>query len=257
MRLAERIERIEKLLTSNLNARETSSHTLYRENSLHHQVNCYVGTRHSTHQRAAQLSPPVIEPQPFGRGYAKLHFAGYNIGEISSYNGIPLFSSEGQEWVQSRTGEKASFEKLCAFGPPWQNQHRFYTASIPADFQRLQAPVELPDRKIVEEYLSIYRSSIIRLVFPFIDPVLFQETLNLAYESQQVPMPAGSASAKACVYAFLSVISTFNLDGLHFLVDSEACSIKAQWFTPQLVQETTVDGLQTSIMLVRLFHLYI
>ncbi|KKA25228.1 C6 transcription factor [Rasamsonia emersonii CBS 393.64] len=212
-------------------------------------------TGHSTHQHAAQLSPPVIEPQPFGRGFGKLHFAGYNLGEISSHNGIPLFSPEGQEWVQSRTGEKATFEKLCAFGPPWQNQHRFYTASIPADFQRLQASVELPDRKIVEEYLSIYRSSIIRLVFPFIDPVLFQETLKLAYESQQAPMPAGAASAKACVYAFLSVVSIFNLDGVSLLVDSEACSVKAQCFTPQLVQETTIDGLQTSIMLC-LFQLF-
>ncbi|KAL1962343.1 hypothetical protein VTN77DRAFT_9756 [Rasamsonia byssochlamydoides] len=238
MHLAERIERIEKLLTSNLTPE--------------------AGTRPPTHQHtiaAAQVSPPVIKQHPFGPCFGKLHFAGYNLGEISSHNGIPLFSSEGQKWVQSRTGERATFEKLCAFGPPWQNQHRFYTASIPAEFHRLQGSVQLPDRKIVEEYLSTYRSSIFRLVFPFIDPILFQETLRLAYEPRQAPMSVGSASAKSCVYAFLAVASLFNLDGATQLVDSEACSVKAQCFTPQLVQETTIDGLQSAIMLC-LFQLF-
>jgi hypothetical protein len=130
-----------------------------------------------------------------------------------------------------------------------------YTASLPANFQRLQASVELPDRKVVEEYLSVYRSSFIRLVFPFIDPVLFQETLKLVYESRQVVTPAGLASAKASIYSFLSVVSLFNLGDLTVLVDSEACSVQAQCFTPQLLQETTIDGLQTAIML-SLFQLF-
>jgi hypothetical protein len=63
---------------------------------------------------------------------------------------------------------------------------------------------------------------------------------------------AGSASAKSCVYAFLSLVSLFGLDdNIHGAMDCQSYASAAQSFVIPVIEEMTVDGLQSLIMLVR------
>lgn len=155
--------------------------------------------------------------------------------------------------MRTKTGQLAAFDKICAFGPPWQNHRRPITSQTSSLPTQSHSSTDLPDRALVEEYVSAYSDSIVRRVFPFIDPVLFEETLKTAYEPPPETLsPSGVASAKAAVLAFLSFVQIFGLDGETPLpMDAEACAAKSHWFAPQRVQELTLDSLQTTIMLVR------
>lgn len=108
--------------------------------------------------------------------------------------------------------------------------------------------IELPCRSIVELYLMRFISSFQSLVFPVISKSLFMGTLDLAYGSREV---FGHASAKACVYSLLSLVSLFGLDiNEHGVVDCGSYVSEAQRLVPHIIQEMTDDGLQSLIMLV-------
>lgn len=93
-----------------------------------------------------------------------------------------------------------------------------------------------------------FMSSFQSLVFPVISKSLFIRTLDLAYGSHEV---LGYASAKACVYSLLSLVSLFGLDIKEIgNVDCGAYVSEAQLLVPCVIQEMTTDGLQSLIMLV-------
>ncbi|KAK9319400.1 hypothetical protein V1517DRAFT_332708 [Lipomyces orientalis] len=243
-RLAERIERIEELLSKTIaNQKDATSGPIDNQSS--------------QGSLSSSLSSNNPHPSAIGPCLGRLHFAGYNLGQISSLNGLPLLSPEGQEWVWTKTGQRGAFEKLCAFGPPWQRHRQFHTSPASSEIMRSHLSVDLPDRAAVEEYVSVYRASSIRAVFPIIDLVLFNETLRMAYESPPETIhPYGVVSAKATVLAFLSFVQIFNLDTQTPLqMDGEAYAAKSQSLAPQLVPELTLDCLQTNIMLC-LYHLF-
>ncbi|KAK9242427.1 hypothetical protein V1506DRAFT_495526 [Lipomyces tetrasporus] len=235
--LSERIEEIEKLLTGRLPSRDPGLGII--------ESNSTFG-----------ITPNLAHvTQAFCPSFGNLHFAGFRLGEISSYTGISLFSIDGQQWVQSRTGQTVTFEKLCAFGPPWQNLRFLDRNYLSRKFQTLQGVVKLPKRDVVEECTLAYSSSILRFVFPLIDTVLFDETIKLAYQPDNNNGP-GVASAKACIYSFLAFASVFNLHSSTWsAVDSEACALKAESLLPQVLHETTIDSLQTAVMLL-VFQLF-
>ncbi|KAK9485650.1 hypothetical protein V1527DRAFT_466489 [Lipomyces starkeyi] len=225
--LSERIEKVEKLLTGKL-----SSRGIIESNS--------------TSGITPDFAP--VTQSLFCPSFGKLHFAGFRLGEISSYTGIPLFSLDGQQWIQSRTGEKVNLENVCAFGPPWQNLRFLDRNSLSRNFQTLQGVVKLPKRDIVEKCTLTYSSSILRFVLPLIDTVLFDKTIKLAYQPDN-NNGTGIASARACIYSFLAFASVFNLHSTSPAVDSEACALKAEYLLPQILHETTIDSLQTAVML--------
>ncbi|KFY84563.1 hypothetical protein V498_07806 [Pseudogymnoascus sp. VKM F-4517 (FW-2822)] len=225
--LAERIERIEKLL-SEKSVPEESRH----DNTKQSTAITTIGTR---------ITPTVSS------SLGNLHFAGFKVREVNSCNSIPLFLPEGQQWIKSRTGETVAMEKLYAFGPPWQNQRNTYMN----DTQLPQDSVQLPDRRITEEFARGYSSHILSLVFPTIDKALFEDTISLAYHQGSF-QPTGHASAKACVYAFLAFASVFNIyskTGTRLPLESEAYALKAQSLIPQVFQDITTESLQTAVML--------
>ncbi|KAJ9133264.1 C6 transcription factor (Fungal specific transcription factor) [Pleurostoma richardsiae] len=206
------------------------------------------------------LSPPwafPLDPAAASLGaFGKLHFAGFYLGEISSYNGIPFFSAEGQRWIKLRTGQDAAFPDLCSFGPPWQTKPRPRTVFLSLDSIYSQESLELPDRNLLDEYTAMFRSSPFRLMFPPLDTVVFQHTIDLAYEPWSPSPSVEWASARACLFAFFSVIS--HVDGerkLQHLVDGDACALKAQSLLPHTLPGVDLTGLQTLFMLA-LHHLF-
>jgi len=99
--------------------------------------------------------------------------------------------------------------------------------------------------------VEMYCSSLHIPVFPVISKSLFIITLDLAYG---LPEAIGSASARSCVYAFLSVVTQFGFDdNMHGAMDCGSYASAAQSYMAQITQEMTLDGLQSLIMLVRYF----
>lgn len=183
---------------------------------------------------------PSLQQVPFLRSGLEL---------ISSYNGIPFFSSRGQQWVQSRTGEKVVLSQFYGSGPPWQNGRN----SLPGLSRR--HAIELPCRSMIEEYLDIYQTSVVCLVFPLVDSTLFLETISLVYHPLQVQYSdgiTGRKASKASIFAFLAFCSIIDLGKRpRPAVDDEAYAAEAQRLLSEVMQEPpTLDGLQSLLMLV-------
>lgn len=117
--------------------------------------------------------------------------------------------------------------------------------------------LELPDRKVVEQYFSFFISSEFRLSFPLVDPVLFKQTMDVAYEhGERVTNGLGfeQITAKACVFAFLSVISLLEAERTERFpdipsIDTDMMAAKAQMLLPLTIPALDITSLQTSFML--------
>ncbi|KAF9884864.1 hypothetical protein FE257_001207 [Aspergillus nanangensis] len=174
-----------------------------------------------------------------------LRSAGSILNNVTYFNGIYLLSTEGRTWIESRTGEKVNFEKLCALELPWENTHH---SQIESSLDSLPS-IEIPNRYILDTYVTMYASSLQSLVFPVISKSLFKHTLDLAYDPQR---PIGSTSAKSCVYSFLAIVSLFGFDAdIQGVMDCGSYAVAARGFTDQIIQEMTLDGLQSFTMLVQ------
>ncbi|KPM43753.1 hypothetical protein AK830_g2739 [Neonectria ditissima] len=186
-------------------------------------------------------SPPLT--------FAKIYFGGFLLGRINSSSGIPSFSPDGLRWIQSRTGETPSLFTFDTEGLQ-RPSHVPLIPSLSAGYGELSSWLELPDRKIVLEHLRVFSSSFWSQ-FPLVDPILFQQTINLAYESQPFPPSNEHISAKACVFIFLTIMAFMQEEAIDFIpqVDGDACAAKAQYLLPQVLLEVNTVTLQTVFML--------
>lgn len=177
-------------------------------------------------------------------------YAGLLLGQDRCYSGLPSFTKEDEEWISSRTGGKADFQKLITARTRQQVQ-------LPAP---PHIPIQgasdylsvLPSRGIAKAFLDAFHQSTFRLAFPVIDFILFQETIAVAYEASDTLSPPKQTSAKACILAFLSMVGVLFHGKLSFLpsMDWDACYNAARSFLPDILDEVTVENLQTALMLV-------
>jgi hypothetical protein len=159
------------------------------------------------------------------------------LNNLAYFRGHYVFSEQGQRWIEAQVGERNVFDKLLSLELPWP-QLPDSSAPLP----------ELPHRLNVEMLIVVYTSSPESLVFPVVSRSIFKDTLDLAYSPAQ---PAGSASAKACVYAFLSLVSLFGFESsILGTMDCRSYASAAQSFLTAVIQQMTLDGLQSLIMLV-------
>lgn len=155
---------------------------------------------------------------------------------------MPFFSPKGQRWIENQTGENVSLGSKPDV-PPWKSQQRTQEAALsPA------SNLDMPDRKITEEYFSLFCSSPFRFVFPIVDPVLFRDTINIAYEPWEGMPSTEPVAAQACVLLFVSVISLMEGTLETMPIDSDACSTKAQSLLPQVLLDTSTTALQAAFM---------
>jgi hypothetical protein len=195
-------------------------------------------------------------PQSSASSSVPLHFAGRELGAISLFTGIPFILPEGQEWVQSRTGQKLAFDQFTSNRAPWEKQR---VQNSNAMLMHLQAPdaLDLPNRQHIEFSFDVYRTSLMQRVFPVVDPVLFWNTIDAAYKERFSGSDGAHVSSKACIFAFATFVS--GLCNPCFLdqgkklprFDEESCVLKARYLLCQVLQEPpTLDGLQAVTMLV-------
>jgi hypothetical protein len=183
--------------------------------------------------------------------FGRLHFAGYDLGEMTLPNAIPALSDEGRNWIESRTGENNSFRNLGMLGPPWQTQYPTNGTALGNSLPHPDSIMDLPNRNVVDAHLFMYRSSVFHRMFPCIDLSQFQETIDLVYAAQPGPPSLEIVGAKACVLSFLALTSSQQLNHMSIpLVDINEYIVKAHYLLPQILHEATIVGLQTCCMLV-------
>ncbi len=114
---------------------------------------------------------------------------------LGSYRSPPFLSGDG-DWFQRRTCQSPLLNLLSPeYRSPWERESCLPILNIDATV------IELPKRSLTDQYLQLFRSTPFRLVFPLIDPVLFQSTIDSAYE------PGGSISSRACVLSLLAIMA--------------------------------------------------
>lgn len=205
-------------------------------------------SHHTSHypplSHSSSHSPPLT--------FAKIHFAGFLLGQVSSSSGIPSFSPDGIRWIQSRTGEPPAFLGSEGVGGALQASYLPGLPPLSTGPQQLSSWLELPDRKIVLEYLRVY-SEMVWTQFPVLDPVLFRQTVELAFEPQSSSPSVEQTGAKACVFIFLTVMSAMREETSELIaqVDGDACAAKAQYLLPHTLLAVNIVTLQTTFMLVR------
>jgi len=195
-------------------------------------------------------SPAPVQGPVFG----KLHFAGRHLGDISLHNGIPFLSAEGQRWIASRTGESAPLQALCAAAPSSRMRHGVHPAFLCTNMVHLSTGMDLPERRVVEEALEMFSANPFKRIWPAIDTVLFQRTIEVAYDERTGRCSLESVAARASIFSFLSLLTLHHMYPTSMpSLDSEECAVQAQYLLPQVLHETTIDGLQTCFILVSRF----
>ncbi|KAL2870733.1 putative C6 transcription factor [Aspergillus lucknowensis] len=240
--LSERLARIERLLAEKLPQEQAPAPT----------QKTYTGS--NSVSRDLTPSPPGLV-QSTTSSSVPLHFAGKELGVISLFTGIPFILPEGQEWVQSRTGQKLAFDKFTLLRAPWEKQQPLFPNDM---LMQLQNPhsFDLPDRHTIEANFRIYRTSLMQRVFPVVDPVLFWTTIRSAYKERSAESDRAKVSTKACIFAFAAFVLVLckpclvNFGREPERLDKDACLAKARFLLCQVLQEPpTLDGLQTVVML--------
>ncbi|KAL7813370.1 hypothetical protein V8C26DRAFT_405728 [Trichoderma gracile] len=173
-----------------------------------------------------------------------------HLRNATSFSGIPLFSERGRAWIESCTGSCMTPQTLCSFGRQWHNPRRLYLDPDKAIADKTSC--ELPPRATVERLVAVYCSSYVCLVFPVLSRCLFTRTLDLAYRPHD---PSSAASARACVYSFLALISILKLndESMHSL-PCESYVAAATSSIPEVTQDMTGDGLQMVVTMAIVYY---
>lgn len=181
-----------------------------------------------------------------GMPIGTFHFAGTELGGLSSTTGLPLFSAEGQEWVQIKSGESVSMDKLCR--ELSEKSRSSLSSPRTSEPPRIDSIV-LPDRIIVERSARFYRTSIFQVIFPVLDLELFHDTIKRAYESTD--NSPETTSAKCCILAFIALAAFFELETgcPPYHISNHLTMIELE--IPNIIEGMTIDSFQTCVMLVR------
>ncbi|EGU75772.1 hypothetical protein FOXB_13684 [Fusarium oxysporum f. sp. conglutinans Fo5176] len=176
-------------------------------------------------------------------------YAGLLMGQNRCHTGIPFFTKGDEEWINSRTGGEANFQIFTALRTRQQTQLSD-SPHVPAHGANGDLGV-LPSRGITKAFLDAFHQSFLRLVFPVVDYTLFQETIAAAYEASDALSSPKQTAAKVCVLAFISMVGVLFHGKLSFLpaMDWDACYHAARSFLPNMLDEATLENLQTVLML--------
>ncbi|KZL70896.1 fungal specific transcription factor [Colletotrichum tofieldiae] len=166
---------------------------------------------------------------------------GSHIGPNWFFRGIHAFSDEGRLWISSKTGQILDWAKLHIFTAR--------PSSLTTSWGQVsEQSCELPDQNACRELVAFFFQSSFQLIYPVIDPILFEETIVLAYESiDNVPSSPTQLSAQACLFAALSIMAF--LPGSAFMIHPDSYARKSHDLLNHITPDTTLMTLQAVIML--------
>ncbi|KAL7913386.1 hypothetical protein GGI35DRAFT_206739 [Trichoderma velutinum] len=181
--------------------------------------------------------------------HAHIVFTARLFGRNWYHRGLPIISESGLDWIASRTDQDTT--RLKSYLP------RSGSGQPSWNFSALQAraPIgelwDLPDRDLVHKSFGYLSSSHFFILFPLLDKVLLEETINTAYQLfQGVHASHTHVAARACLWAAFAVFSHLRISE-HFSASfsSEICATRAQWFLGLLNGPADLPTLQTLLLL--------
>ncbi|KAH8892163.1 hypothetical protein GQ53DRAFT_863939 [Thozetella sp. PMI_491] len=236
-RTESRLARLEALLAT---GKVGSSCSLQKVDGFQHKPNPKPQTLRYEPTETEKLT---TKPWKQGIFYGSLHFAGCNLGEVSSVVGIPVFSDEGLQWIEKRTGSSNLFKAV--YRRPSRDETR--SDRILA---RREASTSLPLKSTVLSCFAVFRSSPLRRIFPVVDPQEFEAAIHHAYEASDGNGSAFSLGAQTCVFAFLSIFSLLEHESAQIdFSEAEAFAYEAQKSLVHILVDPTLEGLEAALML--------
>lgn len=172
-----------------------------------------------------------------------LHSAAKYLGPHWFFNGVPIFSDEGQRWVSIQTGQQV---KWSEFRFPI---YRPTSLSIDeSDSSLLDLIDQTTAKRVLEPFFNTYAPN----VFPVIDPVLFETTLDTAYETLDDPPSSPThIAARACVLAAISIAGRMKIPGgSPSPLEPERSAIKSQRLLSLIPGYMSLETLITVLILV-------
>ncbi|KAH8899051.1 hypothetical protein GQ53DRAFT_710965 [Thozetella sp. PMI_491] len=213
-----------------------------------------------SHQ-ASSASPTLVDSDPstpsglgpsHSFGSDDLFYAGHHMGTLVSPDGIPVFSAAGRQWIRLRTGDEPTFRDSCVTDRTLRGE--WPSSGVP-DLMQAESSQELPDRKSLEYFLSLFSSSHFHMAFPMLDLVLFEDTLDIAYAPGPADIPASSAVARACIFAFMTIMSLCQAEWDSVPpINGDAFAAKACSLMPHALLDISLTSVQTTFMLALYFQ---
>ena len=139
--------------------------------------------------------------------FNQFHSARYVMGDIGFLDGLPIFSEAGCAWIRTRTGEEPILDHIHTFGRPWQAQKVAEPAkplTIP-QLEILKNVEALIPRLTLDHLFKSYITSHYHVASPFIDPLLFEDTIQAAYVMADTSPQA--IDARGCIFSFVALMS--------------------------------------------------
>lgn len=180
-------------------------------------------------------------------GFKQIHFKGHNLGNVNPYNGFLFFSPTSLRWIQERTGEAQGFRGLTGRSFRHSNLSAFASMDLEMDFK------DLPERAVMAKVLASFRGSFVSSLFPILDPLAFEETIQLVYSGPEACQEQYRVTnARASVYALLALSSLLCLPtGGVVADDHRRYALVAQSLLPVfMIEAATVDGLEAILLMV-------
>ncbi|KAH0524561.1 hypothetical protein TsFJ059_007057 [Trichoderma semiorbis] len=167
------------------------------------------------------------------------------------HRGLPIISENGLGWIASRTDQDTATLKY--YLPRRGSGQPSWSFSAP----QIHAPIgelwDLPDRDLMHKSFESLSSSCFLILFPLLDKVLLEETINTAYQFfQGVHASQTHVAARACLWAAFAVFSHLRIsEHVSVSFSSEMGATRAQWFLGLLNGPADLPTLQTLMLLHR------
>lgn len=161
------------------------------------------------------------------------------------FNGIPMSSEAGRQWIATRTAQVVTWADfsipIMEFSPPSTLQPCFSPELC-----------ELPDKDATREIIKAFFRSRSRLHFPVLDEILFETTIETAYGPADGPLSSPmQVSARACVLSALSIAPRVNASRqISRSVDVDLCAAQAHSLLLHIAEDISLSTLQTALLLV-------
>ncbi|KAF3072862.1 hypothetical protein CFAM422_004706 [Trichoderma lentiforme] len=263
------LEKSERLLTKRVDANKLLERIKYLENALaqaHAFQHLQAGERSRSHgdlilpnvvedsfseTQTSRDSAPVGQYSPsFEDGiHAHIVFIARLFGRNWYYRGMPIISENGLDWIASRTDQDTTTLK-CYLPRAGSGQPSWSFSAF-----QVHAPVgelwDLPDRDLVYKSFESLSSSYFLILFPLLDEVLLEETINTAYQSfEGVHASQTHVAARACLWAAFAVLAYLRVsEQFSATFSSEMCATRAQWLLGLLNGPANLATLQTILLL--------
>lgn len=204
------------------------------------------GSRTSTSSVCSVCRPRLTGPVT-GQTLGRMHIFGETFGVNCSRNGLPHLTSKCEEWIFSRTGRWPRFQHI--YGET--ENHPRNTIDSMRSSTAADSKADLPPLLVVQSLFTQYINSDYSMVFPVVDRILFEETIQIAYSPHSDTDSDEYLCAKACVFAFVAVSnSEFPLPSGSLKLTSDQYTKEAQILLADVMENTSLAALQTCFMIV-------